>query len=123
MPTKRFPAKIIAPVYPSVFQRQRLLDRLTDNQHRPLVWVHGSPGAGKTTLISSWLKQQQTRFLWYRMDSGHNASADLFYFLTLAAQRNYPKKQFKLPVFTAEYAGDIKAFAVFFSTTLCCSRV
>ena len=110
----RYPSKIIPPVYHSVFERQRLFDILTENKHQPLVWVHGSPGAGKTTLVSSWLKQRQVRFLWYRMDSGINVSADLFYFLALSAQRNYPQKQVKLPAFTAEYADDIKAFAVVF---------
>ena len=92
----RYPSKIVPPVYQSVFERQRLFDMLAENQHQPLVWVHGSPGAGKTTLVSSWLKQRQARFLWYRMDSGINVSADLFYFLALSAQRNYPQKQVKL---------------------------
>ncbi len=114
MAKTRFPSKIISPVHQSVFERPRLLDLLAENQHRPLVWVHGSPGAGKTTLVSSWLKQQQARFLWYRMDSGINVSADLFYFLSLSVQRNYPRKRINLPVFTAEYANDVKAFAVVF---------
>jgi len=110
----RYPSKIIPPVYQTVFDRTRLLDILTEYKHRPLVWVHGSPGAGKTTLISSWLQQQKAPFLWYRMDKGINVCADLFYFLSLSAERNYPHKQFKLPVFTAEYADDIKVFAVVF---------
>lgn len=116
----RYPNKIIPPNYQSVFERQRLFDLLTENQHRPLVWVNGSPGSGKTVLVCSWLQQQQSRFLWYRMDSGNNVSADLFYFLALSVQRNYPGKRFKLPVFTAECANDIKAFAtVFFSSIIC----
>ena len=114
MSKTRFPSKIIPPVYQSVFTRKRLFDIFAENQQRPLVWVHGAPGAGKTTLVSSWLKQQQSRFLWYRMDTGKNVSADLFYFLALSVQRNYPRKQVNLPVFTAEYADDIKAFAVVF---------
>ncbi|TXK98109.1 hypothetical protein BMR08_02620 [Methylococcaceae bacterium CS2] len=115
MAKTRFPSKIIPPKFQSVFERQRLFDLLTENLHRPLVWINGSPGAGKTLLVCSWLEKQQARFLWYRMDSGNNISADLFYFLSLSAQRNYPRKRFKLPVFTAECANDIKAFAsVFF---------
>jgi len=114
MAKTRFPRKIIPPVYPSVFERLRLLDILTENQHKPLVWVHGSPGAGKTTLVSNWLQQQQARFLWYRMDKDINVSADLFYFLALSAQRNYPRKQINLPVFTAEYADDINTFSMIF---------
>ncbi|OQK16165.1 hypothetical protein AU255_13755 [Methyloprofundus sedimenti] len=115
MPKVRFPGKIIPPLYPSVFKRQRLFDLLTENTHQPLVWVNGPAGSGKTVLVGSWLQQQKARFLWYRMDNGNNASADLFYFLSLSAQRNYPEKRFKLPEFTAEYANDIKAFAgVFF---------
>lgn len=115
MAKTRFPSKIIPPKFQSVFERQRLFDLLTENLHRPLVWINGSPGAGKTLLVCNWLEQQQARFLWYRMDSGNNVSADLFYFLSLSAQRNYSRKRFKLPVFTAECENDIKAFAsVFF---------
>jgi len=114
MATIRFPRKIIPPVYPSVFERPRLLDLLSENQYSPLTWVYGSPGAGKTTLVSSWLQQQKARFLWYRMDNEVNVSADLFYFLALSAQRNYPRKRFKLPVFSAEYADDIQSFAIIF---------
>lgn len=114
MSKTRFSSKIIPPVYQSIFERQRLFDILADNQHRPLVWVNGSPGAGKTTLVCSWLKHQHARFLWFRMDNSNMVSADLFYFLAQSVQRNYPVKQLQLPIFTAEYAGDIKAFAVVF---------
>lgn len=114
MTFKRFPNKIIPPHYPLVFVRQRLFDMLTENQHQSLVWVNGSAGSGKTVLVCSWLQHQQSQFLWYRMDNGNNLTADLFYFLSLSAQRNYPKKRFKLPVFTAEGANDINAFAAVF---------
>ena len=123
MANTRFPSKIIPPVHQPVFERPQLLDMLTENQHRPLVWVHGAPGAGKTTLVSSWLKQQQARFLWYRMDNGSNVSADLFYFLGLSVQRNYPRKRFKLPVFTAEYAERHQSLCRrFFSPIICSFR-
>ncbi len=115
MSKKRFPNKIIPPHYPSIFVRQRLYGLLEENQHQPLVWVNGSAGSGKTVLVCSWLQQQQSQFLWYRMDNGNNLTADLFYFLSLSVQRNHPKKRFKLPVFTTECANDINAFAgVFF---------
>jgi ATP/maltotriose-dependent transcriptional regulator MalT len=113
MSKKRFPNKIIPPHHPMVFVRQRLFDMLTEHQQQPLVWVNGSAGSGKTVLVCSWLQQQQSQFLWYRMDNGNNLTADLFYFLSLSAQRNHPKKRFKLPVFTTDCANDINAFAAF----------
>ncbi|MGR9117380.1 MAG: hypothetical protein ACU85E_16630, partial [Gammaproteobacteria bacterium] len=62
----------------------------------------------------SLLEKLQIDFLWYRADRGENSIADIFYFLNLAAQRNNQGKHIALPIFTAEYADDIKAFAKIF---------
>lgn len=115
MAPRKYPTKIIPPDYSRVFERHRLFELAEQNNTAKVMWVHGAPGAGKTVFVSSWLKKQQTPYLWYRIDASENHLADLFYFLTLATQRNYRHKKLKLPVFTSEYANNIENFArVFF---------
>lgn len=115
MAPRKYPTKIIPPDYSRVFERHRLFELAEQNNTAKVMWVHGAPGAGKTVFVSSWLKKQQAPYLWYRIDASENHFADLFYFLTLATQRNYQHKKLKLPVFTSEYANNIENFArVFF---------
>ena len=115
MATKRYPTKIIPPNYEHIFERERLFNLAEQKKMAEVIWINGPPGSGKTVFVASLLKKRQAAFLWYRIDSSENHFVDIFYFLTLAAQKNYPSKKLKLPVFTAEYADDIENFArVFF---------
>ncbi|SDY93134.1 BTAD domain-containing putative transcriptional regulator [Nitrosomonas sp. Nm33] len=103
------------PNYEHVFERDRLFKLVEQRKMIKMIWVNGAPGSGKTVFIASLLKKQQASFLWYRIDIGENNFADIFYFLALAAQKNYPRQKLKLPVFTSEYADDVENFAhVFF---------
>lgn len=115
MAMKRYPTKIIPPHYGHIFEREHLFELVKQRQATPIIWVNGPPGSGKTVFVASLLAKQQASFLWYRMDDSENNIEDIFYFLTLAASKNYPRKKLKLPVFTAEYADNIENFArVFF---------
>lgn len=114
MTQNRYPSKIIPPDYERIFERERLFTLVERKKTAELIWVNGAPGAGKTVFVASLLKKRGEAFLWYRIDTSGNNFADIFYFLSMAAQRNYPEKKFKLPVFTAEYADDIENFAPIF---------
>lgn len=114
MTQNRYPRKIIPPDYERIFERERLFTLVERKKTAELIWVNGAPGAGKTVFVASLLKKRGEAFLWYRIDTSGNNFADIFYFLSMAAQRNYPEKKFKLPVFTAEYADDIENFAPIF---------
>lgn len=115
MVIKRYPTKIMLPNYARVFERAHLFELVKGRKIAKVIWVNGSLGAGKTVFVANLLKKQHTSFLWYRIDSNENDLADIFYFLTLAVQKNYPRRKLYLPVFTAEYADDIENFArVFF---------
>lgn len=114
MVIKRYPTKIIPPNYARVFERTHLFELVKQRKTAKIIWVNGSPGAGKTILVASLLKKQHVSFLWYRIDSDENDLADIFYFLALAAQKNHPKKKLNLPVYTAEYADDIENFSRIF---------
>ena len=111
MVQKKYPTKIIPPHYEHVFFRDQLVESIEQKKSFPLIWVNGPPGSGKTVFVTSLLEKQQTNFLWYRMDSGEKNITEIFYFLTLAAQKNNPRKRLNLPVFTVEYADNIETFA------------
>ena len=49
------PAKVSRPHGNRPVVRQRLFERLDALRHVPVVWIAGAPGAGKTTLASSYL--------------------------------------------------------------------
>ncbi|MDV6345451.1 BTAD domain-containing putative transcriptional regulator [Nitrosomonas sp. Is37] len=103
------------PDYERVFERDRLFALVEQRKRAKVIWVNGPPGSGKTLFVASLLKKQQVPFLWHRIDISENNFADIFYFLALAAQKNYPSQKLKLPVFIAEYADDVENFApVFF---------
>ncbi|HKF94569.1 MAG TPA: hypothetical protein VKB96_08205, partial [Gammaproteobacteria bacterium] len=85
----------------------RLLD---DSRNRPVAWICGLPGAGKTTLAASYLNARQLHTFWYRLDEGDAAPATLFYYLDLAAKQAAPHKKKPLPLFTPEYLKGLPAF-------------
>lgn len=114
MVIKRYPIKITPPTYEHVFERARLFKLVEQKQTVPLIWVNGPPGSGKTVFVASLLNRQRATFLWYRIDSSENNLEDIFYFLALAANKNYPWKKLKLPIFTPEYADNVENFARIF---------
>jgi len=72
------PAKITRPHPRRVLPRTRLFRQLDQGCKRPLIWVTGPPGAGKTTLVSSYLDARKRRCLWYQIDAGDADAATFF---------------------------------------------
>lgn len=89
-----------------ILQRERLF-ALLDGDKSKAVWICGPPGAGKTTLASSWLEARRLRCLWYRAQAGDGDLASFFYELGARAGR----RRAPLPAFTPEYRGGEAAFA------------
>lgn len=61
-------AKITQPRLHDVLARTRLFDAIDAALQRPVVWLAAQPGAGKTTLVASWLQahgKARSGTLWY----------------------------------------------------------
>jgi LuxR family maltose regulon positive regulatory protein len=110
-------AKLTPPRLSQVFLRTRLFERITDAlASHPVIWIGAPAGAGKTTLVTSYLQEQSVRPLYYSVDAGDMDPASFFYYLGLAAKHvglrktpplYTPEYQQGLPVFTRNYFRDL----------------
>ena len=80
-------AKITRPSVDRSVLRHRLFTRLDESQRRPITWISGPGGCGKTTLVSSYVVDRKYPALWYQADGGDEDLAIFFYHLGLAAKR------------------------------------
>lgn len=104
-------AKISAPRLFGIVARHRLFARLDENRGRPLIWIDGPPGSGKTTLIASYLEAREIPTLWYQVEPGDADPANLFHYLTLAAEDLSKSRALALPRLVPEHLADLLGFA------------
>ena len=110
MPTAQsLPAKLTRPAASGLIRRERLFRQLDESLRRKLVWVSGPAGAGKTSLVSTYLETRRVRNVWYQIDVRDADLAAFFHYLRLAAQGRGGGEP--LPVFAAEHAAGLEAFA------------
>ncbi|MGB5079271.1 MAG: BTAD domain-containing putative transcriptional regulator [Burkholderiales bacterium] len=93
-----------------VYPRRRLFKRLDQACKRPVVWISAPAGAGKTTLVTSYLKDRGLRCVWYQLDAGDNDPASFFYYLGLAARQAAPRRRRPMPLLTPEYLQNLPVF-------------
>ena len=97
-------AKLTRPKTHRVLRRERLFALIDQARERPLVWVCGSPGAGKSTLVASYVEAHKGRAAWYHLDPGDDDIGTFFYYLAQAVPavgKNAPQ----LPQFGPEHRG------------------
>lgn len=95
------PAKVTIPSLPRVLRRTRVFTALDDHLRRPLVWVAGPPGAGKTTLVASYLRARRRPVVWLRLDDHDGDLSSFVHFVGLAARPLLPPRV-GMPAFTAD---------------------
>lgn len=111
MPSRRPQlAKLMRPRLHSAIARERLFRVVDEARRRPVTWIAGPPGAGKTTLVSTYLDAAGAPTLWYQVDSGDDDPATFFYYLREAALPFRARRK-PLPLLTPEYLGDVPGFA------------
>lgn len=103
-------AKITRPKVAGIYLRLRLFELFDTNQQSSVTWITSPPGAGKTTLVSSYIETRQTSVLWYQVDEGDADLSSFFYYLGLAAKKATPRKRKQLPLLTPEYKLGIPTF-------------
>lgn len=111
---RRSPAlsKLSRPRLFGAVARERLFARLDEaRESHPGICVVGPPGAGKTTLVASWLEASKRGGIWYQIDAGDSDQATFFHYLGLAAQPYARRGQRALPALTPEYLPDVAGFS------------
>lgn len=111
---KRVPqlAKLTRPRLHKAVARERLFALLDEaREHKSAICVVGPPGAGKTTLVASWLDARGIKGIWYQVDPGDADLATFFYYLGEAAKSFSRQGQRPLPLLTPEYLQDVAGFS------------
>lgn len=79
-------AKIARPAASALLRRDRLFDLMDGARGGQLLWLSAPGGAGKTSLVASWIEARGLRALWISIDSGDADPAALFYYLAAAGR-------------------------------------
>ena len=106
-----FLAKVTRPVRSGVYPRERLFRILDRGCKRPMIWITGQPGSGKTTLVSSYLDAREIPHLWYKIDATDSDIAQFYRYMSHAAQKVMSKKGGSLPVYDPKSSKDVTKFA------------
>ncbi|BCG48694.1 Transcriptional activator of maltose regulon, MalT [Citrifermentans bremense] len=103
--------KITAPGLAAGIVRRERLFRLLDHTDKPVRWISGPGGSGKTTLVSSYLEARDIPAIWYQADQTDADPATFFYYMGLAFQDSVSPDCEPLPLLTPEYLAGLKTFA------------
>ncbi|MFO1304176.1 MAG: BTAD domain-containing putative transcriptional regulator [Burkholderiales bacterium] len=107
-------AKFSRPRLFNVQKRERLFKLLDERRAHPIIWIAGPPGSGKSTLVASYIEARKAPGLWFQADPGDADPATFFHYVRVGVSEipgRRSRDAASLPVFTAEYAGDLPGFS------------
>ena len=103
--------KITAPgLTAGIVQRERLFRLLEKNSDKPVKWLCGPGGSGKTTLVASYLETRKLPVIWYQVDQKDADPATFFYYMGLAFRDCVSSDHEPLPLLTPEYLAGTRTF-------------
>lgn len=111
MDNRPSPAKISRPKAGDSFARTRLFRLLDSARRKPLVWIMGPPGSGKTMLVADYIERRCVTTLWYQADPGDADIATFYHYLGLAAKKTVPRHRRPLPACTPDRLTDLDRYA------------
>lgn len=103
-------AKLSRPRLHMAVARERLFKLIDAARHRPIVWLSGPPGSGKTTVVASYVQTHRAPCLWYQLDAGDADPSTFFYHLREAAPALSTARARRLPLLTPDYGSNLTAF-------------
>jgi LuxR family maltose regulon positive regulatory protein len=103
--------KITPPAVRAIVRNARQIDRLEAALDTSAVWLHGSPGAGKTTLIANWLATRRQDPIWLRLDPDDSDPATFFFHIGAAEALARRADRSRLPTLSPAYQHDPRAFS------------
>jgi ATP/maltotriose-dependent transcriptional regulator MalT/DNA-binding SARP family transcriptional activator len=103
--------KIACPAITRYFPRKRLFRLLDHSRKRPILWISGPPGSGKTILVKSYLKERKLPCICYQVDERDGDIATFFHYMGVAVQKKSPRRKSSLPHFTPEHPPGVPVFA------------
>ena len=106
--------KISAPHLYNVLRRPRVIALFDRDRERPLLWVSGGPGEGKTIAVVDYLNARKKRFAWLNLDDADKDPATFFYYLGLAIAAALPRQRLDFPIFEQAHHADAPAYARLF---------
>jgi ATP/maltotriose-dependent transcriptional regulator MalT len=105
------PAKISMPQLTEAYRRERLFRLLDAALRKRVVWIAAPAGAGKTSVVTTYLESRSLPKLWYNVDVRDFDVANLFHYLAMAARMASRRVGPTLPSFSVENQAGVAAFA------------
>ncbi|MBF0317545.1 MAG: hypothetical protein HQL04_05160 [Nitrospirae bacterium] len=81
---------------------------------KPVVWVSAPAGAGKTTLVASYLDARGGAALWYRMDERDVDVTFFFSYMQKALKIHKPVESMTLPDLADKNLKNINSFSILY---------
>lgn len=103
-------AKIASPRLIRAVKRERLFAILDEIADYPVTWISSPAGAGKTTLVASYLEERGIPALWYSVDESDSDIASFFYYFAEGAKMLGDGAKESLPQFSPELRPSLSTF-------------